>query len=229
MARAQPSDVAFGIWRVQDQNQQNAIARLPAHERDKVFADLSGNPDWWGAAAGGGGGVSHRHRMYTANDDLPTTPMNEEPSFIDNCLKEMDHEIFKLLTRYKNNEAVLSSAFGQALQSDPHYVNDRHFKLMFLRADEFDVKKSAQRLIDHFECKMDFFGPELLSQDISYNHLSPEEQDIVKSGRFQFLEDTDHAGRRVWFHRVAKSDFQNPNVEVRVSCGDLYSIYFVSK
>ena len=270
MARSRPSDVAFGVWSVQDADQQNAVAQLPSHERDKVFADLSGNPKWWtkvggrgqtGRGSNGGGatssprrsyghghannssqrsldlsnhssasvsvrsagGTSYRHRQYTTNEDIPDA-MDEAPLFVENCLLKMDQEINRIVAHHKNPNNINSqhqamsssvSAFRQAQMYNPNYVNDRSFRLMFLRADEFNCKKSAQRIVDHFECKLEFFGAELLTKDISYGDLSIEEQNIVKSGNFQFLPETDHAGRRIWFHRVARSNFQNPNSEVR--------------
>mmetsp|Transcript_13315 Transcript_13315/g.33500 ORF Transcript_13315/g.33500 Transcript_13315/m.33500 type:complete len:518 (+) Transcript_13315:144-1697(+) len=80
------------------------------------------------------------------------------------------------------------------------YVNTLDFRLRFLRADLFDAKKAARRLIKFLDVVMDLYdgNDELLRRPIGLNDLkSKEEKDYLKLGNHQLLPFRDRSGRRV--------------------------------
>jgi len=76
-------------------------------------------------------------------------------------------------------------------------VEQRKFRLSFLRAEHYDVKKAATRLIDYFEEKRRLFGVDNLTTKIPVQDLDAETKDCLESGHFQLLPGRDRAGRAV--------------------------------
>ena len=80
------------------------------------------------------------------------------------------------------------------------YVNTLDFRLRFLRADLFDAKLAARRLVNYLEMVMELYdgNEELLRRPIGLNDLkSKEEKDYLKLGNHQLLPFRDRSGRRV--------------------------------
>jgi hypothetical protein len=88
-------------------------------------------------------------------------------------------------------------AYHKALQKDPIYVQDKPFRLMFLRTDDWDPDKAAERLAKHFQLKLDLFGEDLLCQDITQDDLDEGTIELLYSGFIQDLPLRDMAGRVV--------------------------------
>lgn len=91
---------------------------------------------------------------------------------------------------------------SETLSAGTHstYVNTLDFRLRFLRADLFDAKKAARRLVNFLEMVMELYGgnDELLRRPIGLNDLkSKEEKDYLKQGNHQLLPFRDRSGRRV--------------------------------
>ena len=77
--------------------------------------------------------------------DIP----DEEPEFVENCLKQMDDEIQKIKKR---------AAYNKAHFLAPTKVKCPEFRLMFLRATSFDPRAAAKRVVMHFQNKAELFG-----------------------------------------------------------------------
>ena len=82
---------------------------------------------------------------------------------------------------------------------DPTYVQNPEFRLMFLRADLFDAKSAALRLIRHFEVKRDLFGVEKLTFEITQDDLDKEAMESLYVGYQQGLRMPDKSNRIVGF------------------------------
>jgi hypothetical protein len=114
--------------------------------------------------------------------------MDEEPASVKKCFQQLQLELLEI----KNK-----SAYDQALIQNEAYVKDEKFSLMFLRADGFDPKNAAARVVSFFEAKLQLFGPELLARDIKLSDLDEDDVKCLESGYAQVLPGRDRAGRAI--------------------------------
>ena len=121
--------------------------------------------------------------IHGVSDDI-----EETPELISQSLQRLDEELKLIRDKY---------AYDFAYALDPKYVRNRDFRLRFLRACVFDAKATASRIVQHFEIKMELFGKEKLSQDITQDDLDPQDLTMVYSGYYQNIGIRDQAGRGV--------------------------------
>lgn len=88
-------------------------------------------------------------------------------------------------------------AYELAKSMSVDYVSSRKLLLMFLRADRFDVKKAALRIVRFFEYKLELFGPDLLTKDIKMDDLNEDDLDCLWSPFSQTLPQRDSSGRGI--------------------------------
>lgn len=116
----------------------------------------------------------------------------EEPIFVQESLNHMALD----LTRISDKPA-----YDLALRLAPDYVNDSKFRLMFLRAEDFNTDAAAVRMTNHFNCKLELFGEDKLGRDILLSDLSDDDLESFKAGGMQALSHCDMAQRTVVFTR----------------------------
>lgn len=120
-----------------------------------------------------------------------TTTFLEEPEegLLVEMIGQMDDEIS--LIRNK-------PAYERACRTNPRYVTDRKFRLLFLRADLYNPKLAAARLVLFLEKKLQFFGSTPLARDLTLDD-DFDKKDIatLKSGVFQFLPNRDRFGHKI--------------------------------
>jgi hypothetical protein len=114
--------------------------------------------------------------------------IQEEDEFVNKWLIELDVELRNIRKR---------SAYDKAVFLNPSYVKNRDFGLMFLRSEYFDAQKAANRLVDHFEMKLELFGVEKLATDITLEDLREDALDCLNCGTIQVLPKKDRSGRTV--------------------------------
>ena len=120
------------------------------------------------------------------------TFQEEDPAYIDRCIDEIQ----KHINRMSNSSR---SAYNKANFLAPTKVSkSRKFNLMFLRAACYDTKIAAKRMCKHFEYKLNLFGPEKLTKDITYEDLSEDDIEALHSGYSLRLPGKDSTGRMVW-------------------------------
>jgi len=90
-----------------------------------------------------------------------------------------------------------ASGYQIAFQMDRCFVEDKMFRLRFLRAHLFDAAKAAEGIATHFEVKLELFGLELLTKDITQDDLDKDTMGVIYSGRIQRLPQRDRGGRVV--------------------------------
>lgn len=144
---------------------------MPQKEREKVWADLSGNEKT----------SLFRKEVVENNDE------------IDKALDDLQGEIDSI-----SNKEAFTIAENQSV----NYVQDRAFRLCFIRSCEYDGKKAGRLLVDHMETKRNLFGNEGLSRDIQLSDLSQDDMDTLESGGIQFLRERDNAGRIILYSHV---------------------------
>eukprot|EP00526_Cylindrotheca_closterium_P010694 CAMPEP_0113608756 /NCGR_PEP_ID=MMETSP0017_2-20120614/4101_1 /TAXON_ID=2856 /ORGANISM="Cylindrotheca closterium" /LENGTH=395 /DNA_ID=CAMNT_0000517475 /DNA_START=10 /DNA_END=1197 /DNA_ORIENTATION=- /assembly_acc=CAM_ASM_000147 len=145
--------------------------------------------------------VQEREQAYL--DVHGISPLVEEtPELISTKLEEMEKHIRSQHRR---------EAYDVAESMSPQYVQDKDFRLMFLRADLFDAQKAALRLIRHFEVKRELFGVEKLTIDITQDDLDKEAMDCLYVGYAQFLRTPDRSNRIIslW---ISCADHESYNV-----------------
>ena len=221
-----PVLVACRIWcHPTDQHRQEEIFNLPWLEREKVWADLSGNslishyrnPL---LSTKGNDGASSSNAIYPSSSISKTlsipiftaasssTP--EDAAFLEDCLEKMDDEL------ERNISACDKEAYMIAYEQDPYYVENRDFRIMFLRSEQYDIRKSVKRMVGHFTMKRYLFGVSKLTQDITQDDLSQDDLEALMGGGCQYLHGySDHAGRPILFARYANMTCKEPANMIR--------------
>jgi hypothetical protein len=148
------------------------LHELPRIEREQVWADLSGR---------------EKTTYFQKN-------VTEDSEMVEAKIIELEQHLVAIPNK---------PALDIAQTSNPEYVNCRSFRLMFLRAWGFENPNlAAERMVQHFEMKMDLFGKEKLSRNIRLSDVEegdPEDLKVVQCGCTQALPGTDLGGRTVIF------------------------------
>ena len=167
------------------------LNNLPAKERERVLFDL--------------------HGIIHADADADHHPMEDDnlEQVVDRALAEMDTFLAK------ENKTPVPYQF--AMLQSPDYVQDRRFRLSFLRAERFDAKRAAAKVLKFFELKLDLFGRELLCKDIQLKDLTKDDLECLKHGNIQILPARDRAGRSVVFACPAFFQYKTHDNFVRVN------------
>mmetsp|Transcript_2580 Transcript_2580/g.6201 ORF Transcript_2580/g.6201 Transcript_2580/m.6201 type:complete len:475 (-) Transcript_2580:345-1769(-) len=133
--------------------------------------------------------VAGREKAYMDVHGIPDFA-TETPELIHRSLLQFQHEIEMLPDK---------KAYDIARRLDPTYVEDRDFRLAFLRCDKFDCQKAALRIIRHFQMKLDLFGEDKLAMDITQDDLDAEDMHALYSSAGRFLNAYDSGGRIINF------------------------------
>jgi hypothetical protein len=130
--------------------------------------------------------------------------IDEDPDFVDECLLQMDMA-FRRLKRRKEETSAYETAFFLA----PRFVMDRDFRLMFLRSESFDPNKALDRMVQHFESKLELFGSDKLVKLITQDDLHEVAKDALRIGNVQPLPTKDRSGRKIIFIAPQYQGYQN--------------------
>jgi hypothetical protein len=143
--------------------------------------------------------IDERERIFEEIHGISRV-VDEDPAFVTECLAKLDEEISRIKKK---------SAFDQALFLCPKYVNDRKFRLMFLRSDNFEAEKASTRIVKHFERKLELFGTDKLVKIIQFNDLHEDDQSALLTGCIQFLRSKDRSGRTVVFNAQKHQNYKH--------------------
>ena len=131
----------------------------------------------------------------------------EDPEMIRQRLRELEQYLLKAVyytsTSSSSSSQSSSSVSGGAaalklaVEQNPSYVQDKDFRLMFLRSEDYNAKLAATRVMNFFETKRELFGEEKLTKDITLDDLDDDDMYALKSGGFQILPIPDRSGRRI--------------------------------
>ena len=84
-------------------------------------------------------------------------PPEIDDAIIQSCMASLDKEIAKISSK---------RAYEVARDRNKEYVLDHDFRLMFLRACDFDPIRAATMIVKHFEKKRELFEDMVLARDI---------------------------------------------------------------
>jgi hypothetical protein len=136
--------------------------------------------------------------------------VEETPELVATSLEKLANEVQLIQDK---------SAYETAVSQSPDFVSNREFQMKFLRAERFDVRKAAQRMVYHFVKKLELFGGDALSRDIGLSDLQEDGVDGLRSGFMRILPFRDQAGRLIIFY--AKSLFP-PNMTILTRVRSFY-------
>jgi hypothetical protein len=124
------------------------------------------------------------------NEDLHgvSNAVDETPELVASCLSELEAEIAKIQCR---------DAYIMAASKDSSYTSSRVLRLKFLRAEHFDSKKAAVRLVTFFERKLEVFGADPLARELLISDLNEEDRRCLQSGLITLVPEKDKAGRGI--------------------------------
>ena len=125
----------------------------------------------------------------------------EELHGVDDIIKETDELINDRLAELEREISLIpdsqKEAYLQGLKVNQEYVTSKTFRLMFLRADYFDPKKAAKRLVWFMAKKLQFFGRDSLGRSLMLDDLDEDARNCLEAGHIQLLQNRDRAGRSV--------------------------------
>eukprot|EP00980_Cylindrotheca_fusiformis_P011287 scaffold2598_cov136-Cylindrotheca_fusiformis.AAC.2 len=143
-----------------------------------------------------------------AQEDLHgvSDSIEEDETQIDAWLEELDLHLksIKQGSVYETAEAKESS-----------YVEDRAFRLSFLRSKRYCPKAAAKQMIDFFSMKLQLFGSTKLTKDIEFSDLNDDDKECLKNGSMQILSTTDRVGRQILFQCPGLRRFKTLANELR--------------
>lgn len=139
--------------------------------------------------------------------------VEESPELVQRALQDFQKQLDALPDFKKKTYIQIASVAKEAknqhrrnhssqIQPPPppkHYaIDDKDFRLRFLRAELFDSKRAVLRFVNYFEFVHEFWGFGIVSQrQIRLSDFSKEELKFFKKGYFQLLPFRDRSGRRV--------------------------------
>ena len=95
------------------------------------------------------------------------------------------------------NGMKMGTAFSFAESLNRDFCQNYDFRMMFLRANRYVPKVAAKQIIKFLDIKLELFGLEKLTEEITLNDLTLEDKQDLLTGSFQVLPFTDRAGRRI--------------------------------
>lgn len=135
--------------------------------------------------------VGERQRYYEEIHGVSSLT-EETPDLVANALAELEEELSKIPEKPE---------YDRALQLNANYVQDVKFRLKFLRADLWEAKASAARMVMYFRKMKQHFGEALMVRPLTQNDLTKEDLKALKTPTYAHLPTRDRSGRLVngWF------------------------------
>ena len=103
--------------------------------------------------------------------------IREERSLIENSLRELEFYL---------NQTKAGRVYEIAERQDPSYVQAKSLRLSFLRAEKYNAKAAADKLLRFFDEKEKLFGVEKLTRDITIDDLDEDDIEALKGGGIQW-------------------------------------------
>lgn len=116
--------------------------------------------------------------------------MQETPVFVSQKLAKLDQEVSNIRKR---------TAYDRALFLSTRHVRDPKLRLMFLRAEYFDARKAAKRMVLYFESKQVLWGDTKLVKTITLDDFDEEDMRSLEARSIQNPVVKDEAGRTLCF------------------------------
>ncbi len=154
--------------------------------------------------------INERNAIYEEVHGVGNVcPDESEPGMVETALHNLMEELQKIPA---NRQAV----YQRSLKTPHSYVHTRAFKMRFLRAELFDPKEAANRIITFLGTAVELFGEYALERPIKLTDFSKKELKVFNTGRLQLLPYRDRGGRRL-IVGVPSQQHRNHDPVTRVS------------
>lgn len=145
--------------------------------------------------------VTERNEVYESIHGVER-PMEETEDFLAEKLNELEVAIGCIQHKPAYEQ-------GMSTEAGEQFLSCRLFRLAFLRAERFDAKKAAVRLIFYLEEKLLRFGPRAVGRQLTLEDMSDYARSLlVKKGIIQILPARDRAGRAVLVTYYMEDNFR---------------------
>jgi hypothetical protein len=134
----------------------------------------------------------------------------ETPELKNDSLHRMNAELCRFVSEPCNDQC----AFQRAQHLQKTFVNDRDFRLKFLRVELFDPIKAADRMMLCLDYLLLLFGQRGLEEPLDSSFFVKEEAAALREGYIQLLPFRDRRGRRILII-LTKAFFYSPMLRVR--------------
>jgi hypothetical protein len=126
--------------------------------------------------------------LHGVRDEAPETPM-----LLYEAVEKMKQQLQQVVAQ---GAAV---AYEQAVQQNPFYCHKTGFLTKFLRAESLDPSQAALRIARYFDNKLELFGADKLTKDITQDDFEggANDTDTLYNGQLQILPERDRAGRAI--------------------------------
>jgi hypothetical protein len=132
---------------------------------------------------------------------VPETPevVADKLYDLDQLLKTEYQPSTSMTAQPHQGPVAYRNAYEEAHLLGSQYIHEPEFRIMFLRADFFDVGKAARRMVGFLQLIRDYLGVKSLLRlpFLSLNDLTADEIHDLKRGPFFLFPGRDGAGRRV--------------------------------
>ena len=132
---------------------------------------------------------------------------DETPEQVFRALDELKIEIdhLKDATAGKDHDA-----YCMAESQSKSFVEDKSFRLMFLRCELYNVKAAACRIFKFFTLKLDLWGSGKLTKTITLEDFDPYDLEVLQHANVQILPLRDHANRSIVLNNMNDIYYREP-------------------
>jgi len=112
----------------------------------------------------------------------------------------LEDALFKLAIALDNDELIppqKKKAYRKSQALDKSYVNEKDFRLRFLRVTLFDAERAAEKIVNFLEIAMEMFGEFVLERAVRLSDFDYRELKYFREGEIQLLPFRDRSGRRI--------------------------------
>lgn len=134
--------------------------------------------------------LSSEERQEAMNDIHGVSEeVEEDPETIDKLLAKFEGLVV----------AEQNPTYDLAVSQDKAYVEDRSFRLRFLRCNNYDATRSVTQMMNFLKHKATYFGMDKVARDITIDDLNNEDISLLMSGLCHIQEERDQSGRVIQF------------------------------
>jgi hypothetical protein len=96
-----------------------------------------------------------------------------------------------------DHKTLSKDSYVKAIRKQSQYVMDDEFRLKFLRANYFDVRKAARNFVMYLDLLEKYYGEDALMRPLYFSDLGTGELDLLWAGHMNLFPHRDRSGRRV--------------------------------